>query len=456
MFRTFQRDLAALAVKDRRRVDDTGDVIVVEATARNVDRLAPVVEEQMRQHAFGVFVVDRATGRRRFTVDVFSTERRLDYAVDLHDVTADRLTIRRAGGTYGDFLDQVTYFWDVAAGKVLERVVHGHFGVTELVEHAGVLWAAGSDGHRSAMMKLRPRDTAPAEIVASVDGRPLAAILEARVDRDAPVFLGATTRYARHGDRWEAAPNPEARRYQQNGMVAGAPFGLPDVAFWAAEYIVRRHAVTVGTRRFLVWSDTVAANAHGAPPAPGIWELDGIPRFEAMPAPTYETFAKLRRQRVTAGYTRGDTRLETAIGPIQVDGSRIGFGTTFYDGEGASGVGGIGWFDTDARRWHVVHPPAIADWSASAILVEPDAVWLGLVRHTEGRSPGGGLVRWDRTSGATRRIAIAGVIGVIRRFAGQLYAGTSDGVVIVDGAKPTRVTLVPTRGGSLTAVSRAR
>ena len=454
-FRAFQHDLAVLTVKDRRQVDVATDVVVVEATARNVDRMGATVEEQMRQHSFGVFVVERAAGRRRFTVDIFPTERRLDYEVKITDVTAERLLIGRAGGTYGDVSDQVSYFWDLAAGKVVERLAHASFGVTELAEHDGMIWAAGSDGTRGAVIALRPADASTVDVVATVGGQPMPPILEARAEPDALVLLGATARVVRRAGRWEVSSNPEASRFQQTGMVPGAPFGLPDVSFWAAEYLVRRHAVTVGARRFLVWSSAISANAHGAPAGPGVWDIDAGRQFHGMPTPTFETFAKLRPQRVKEGYTREHTRLETEIGPSQLEGRRIWFGTTFYDGEGTSGVGGIGSFDLDTRRWQLVHPRAVVDWSSSAILVEPDAVWIGLVRNTEGSGPSRGLVRWDRASGDTRRVAIASGITVIRRFGGRLYAGTRDGLFIVDGAKLTHVTLVPQRGGGLRAVTSA-
>lgn len=454
-FRAFQHDLAVLAVKDRRRVDAAADVVVVEATARNMDRMGATVEEQMRQHSFGVFVVDRATSRRRFTVDIFPTERRLDYVVKIRDVSVERLGITREGGTYGDVFDQITYFWDLPAGKVVERLAHGYFGITDLVEHDGVLWVVGSDGTRGGLLTMRPGNTSPVDTVAAIEGQPLPPILEARSEPDALVLLGATTRYAWRAGRWERSPNPHASRYQQGGMVPGAPFGLPDVEFWVAEYLVRRHTVTIGARKFLVWSSAIAPNAHGAASGPGIWEIDGGRQFHAMPAPTYDAFAKLRPRRVKDGYTRESTHLETEIGPIQIEGRRIWFGTTFYDGESISGLGGTGSFDTDTRRWHLVHPPAVVDWSSSAILVEPDAVWLGLVHNTEGRGRTGGLVRWDRTSGGTKRIAIAPAITAIRRFGGPLYLGTSDGLIIVDGAKLTHVRLVPRRGGGLRAVTSA-
>ena len=46
------------------------------------------------------------------------------------------------------------------------------------------------------------------------------------------------------------------------------------------------------------------------------------------------------------------------IGPYQIDGARIWFGKNFYDGEGDTGVGAFGYFDTSTRAYTLFSPPA--------------------------------------------------------------------------------------------------
>jgi hypothetical protein len=428
-----------LVVQERRRVDASRDVIIVKATAAY----------QKRVQALGVFVVDRRTSRHRFTLDTFTAEPWLDYAVGIREVTRQRLVVTREGGAYGRIHDLVTYFWDLDAGAVPERLVHERFAIADIVQHDGAIWAAGSDGTRGGIVRLGPPGARPAaEVVATVGGQPVPSIHEMRVEGGELVLLGPTTSLLRRGGRWEATPNAEAAQFRGGRMTGGAAFGVPDVRFWVPEAVVRRHLVSAGTRKFLVWASAIAVNAHGGPVGPGIWEIDEGGRFHAMPAPTYDTFRTKRPGRVADGYSRDETDLGNGIGPIQVEGRRIWFGTTFYDGEGTSGVGGIGSFDVDTRRWRLVYPRALADWSSSAILVEPDAVWLGLVQNTEGRGRDGALLRWDRKTGDTRRVPMAG-IAVIRRFGRLLYVGAADGVFIVDGAKVTQARVFPQRGGGL-------
>ena len=213
-FRAFEPDLAALTVKDRRPIDATADVIVVEATAPSPEPRAATAERQMRQDAFGVFVLDRATGRRRLTVDIFPTERRLDYVVKIHDVSGSRLTIGRAGGTYGDVSDQVTYFWDLAAGRIVEHLTHGYFAVTDVVEYEGLVWAVGTDGRRGAVMKFRPGDSTPLALVDRVEGRPIPPILETGIERDTLVLVG--------DDAVRVARRPMGRLTESRGVAAPA------------------------------------------------------------------------------------------------------------------------------------------------------------------------------------------------------------------------------------------
>jgi hypothetical protein len=71
-------------------------------------------------------------------------------------------------------------------------------------------------------------------------------------------------------------------------------------------------------------------------------------------------------------------QIENDIGPFALDGTRLWFGNTFYDGEGISGVGAIGSFDTITRQFEMRYLPEIAPWSASALLVEGPDIWVGL------------------------------------------------------------------------------
>ena len=121
------------------------------------------------------------------------------------------------------------------------------------------------------------------------------------------------------------------------------------------------------------------------------------------------------------------------IGPHQWAGGNLWFGKTFYDSEGMTGVGGLGYFDPAGRRFQLFAPPEIERWSVSAILVEADAVWLALDRRGEYNNYPGGLLRWDRHSGSVRAFPMDEIGVAITRMGGVLSVGTTEGLAILHG-----------------------
>ncbi len=69
-----------------------------------------------------------------------------------------------------------------------------------------------------------------------------------------------------------------------------------------------------------------------------------------------------------------------------------------------------------ARKYVLFSPPEIARWEISALLVEPDAVWLALDHFGEDISTSpGGLIRWDRNDHHIQKYPLEFVIHRIRR-----------------------------------------
>ena len=57
----------------------------------------------------------------------------------------------------------------------------------------------------------------------------------------------------------------------------------------------------------------------------------------------------------------------------------------------------VGYFDTATRKYTLFSPPEVARYEISAILVEPERVWIALDHFGEDISTSpGGLVRWNR------------------------------------------------------------
>lgn len=172
---------------------------------------------------------------------------------------------------------------------------------------------------------------------------------------------------------------------------------------------------------------------------------NGNEHFEA-PKSTYHQYVESRPQVLTNG-TKSEASREETIGPYSVEANDIWFGLTFYDGEGNSGVGGYGRFDSVSHRFEMYYPPEIADWSVSALFVEPGAIWLALARRSEGAQYTGGLLRWDRNSHETQHLPEAPLIRGIARQGKQLYLATSEGLAIFEDGEFVRYVLDVNRDG---------
>jgi hypothetical protein len=204
----------------------------------------------------------------------------------------------------------------------------------------------------------------------------------------------------------------------------------------------------------------VSAGAEGLPPRHVIYienEKPALPdAVPPLPRTAYDQFATARPRRVKDGYVRQGTEFDESIGPWQREDSRIWFGKTFYDGEGSTGVGGFGYFDLTERKLHLFNPPEIADWSMSALDVTADAVWMALVNNGEYGGSSGGLLRYDRHTGAMRHVLLPDIALRLDHINGKILAATDFGIAIVDGDRITRFFLDQTPDGKIQVVPATR
>ncbi len=154
-----------------------------------------------------------------------------------------------------------------------------------------------------------------------------------------------------------------------------------------------------------------------------------------LPQATYDEFAAARPGRVKDGYVREHTRMLEAIGPWQMADGTLWFAKTFCDGEGITGVGGFGYFDLGERRYKVYVPAEVVNWSATSILVERDAVWIGVAYNGEWGSTGGGLLRFDRSTEKTETLKLRDIVGGIARIGDRLVMATETGLAVLEGGR---------------------
>ena len=169
----------------------------------------------------------------------------------------------------------------------------------------------------------------------------------------------------------------------------------------------------------------------------------------ALPRSTYEEFAAARPEQVKYGPSRDAATMDEQIGPSHLVEGTMWFGKTFYDGEGHTGVGGFGYFDVGKKAYKMFSPAAVRNYSVSAILVEAEAVWLGLVHRGEWRSGGGGLIRFDRATERAERYELREIVNGIARMGDRMLLATELGVAALEGSTPRRYIIDETTDGRL-------
>jgi hypothetical protein len=155
-------------------------------------------------------------------------------------------------------------------------------------------------------------------------------------------------------------------------------------------------------------------------------------RFYPLPQSAAEEYIRLRPEDQRTNPIAPDQyEREEVIGPYQIEGGRIWFGKSYYEGEGMRGVGAFGYFDTATRGYTVFSPRDVARYEISAILVQPDRVWIALDQFGEDISTSpGGLARWNRMTHEIHRYPLEFGVSRIRVEGDSLRLTTRGGYAL--------------------------
>lgn len=361
------------------------------------------------------------------------------------------VTLSQSGDTYGVLYRKITYLLDLDSPAVVARIEHGGLAVGAMATFRDSLYAALSPNRETSTLVAVADSIHPPGLQAtaalgittldSIEGGILPVVSAASSTPDSLTFYGDSISLIRTAEGWSRRHHPSHSR------LAILPDGDSlDLDFLAAPLspgaiatrVIPWGVDSIRGGAFLVTDEE--RNRHAGPDTPlgypageqapeaGVWELaPGHRRLHALPVPTYGSFANLRPK--SAQWLEVEfITLEAGIGAFQVVRDTVWFGTTFYDGEGTTGVGAVGSFSLDTRRYDIRHAPALADWSTSALAVVDGVLWLGLVLHPEGASYGGGVLRYDTRSNSTRRYPVPDVITTLVVWEDTVYAGTTDGI----------------------------
>lgn len=419
---------------DRIRVNETYSAIAVRVTS--LQNRSPEYEELDKLFRCGfiaILIIDNKTTALYMTVDVFPARSfPKDYYVTFRDARNGSLIISRDYKMYGRHDDMVRYFINLDEKKVLKKIAYHEVAVYSMAEFEGDTFFLGTDALSKTIIAqvrtpLNPGALDDAKIIDSLEGSKISPIAVTRQEKDRLVLLSEKKAFAFSKGMWKKSDNPEPELFRPDFGKKLGPFFTHSSA---PLYEVNSNFVLTGNasgpRRRLY----VSSGAYPRGPGYLIFDVTANRTFTYQ-QPDYGTFKKYRPRRVSNGYKAHNTHIGQGIGPFQLNGNKIWFGTVFYDGEGHTGVGGIGFFDLAENRLKVSYYKEIADWSASALYVEQDSIWLGLAGHPEGSSYPGGLIRYDRRSGSFRNYDVPGIIYFIKKRADALWMGTTDGISIL-------------------------
>jgi hypothetical protein len=342
-------------------------------------------------------------------------------------IATDSVVVRRCEVDYGFCRDSVKLFFDLPSKTALGRVTFQPLAVSHFTVMNDRLYSVAA-AERIGQVAVEPADHVFA--VARYDsGQPL---LVSGAEKDAVL---ATL---------QPPPKPNPFRNETNFVRSGLlESSLTPVA--QSDYYVE-----IQQSPFFWLSRGAGSNQGGVE---GVAERQADAYYlHALPQSTSDEVAQ-RRPASRAG-SSGRVHVAEEIGPFAKAGNRLWFGKTFYDGEGIIGVGALGYFDLEKRSYALFSPQAIADWSTSALLVEEDAIWAGMIRRPEGAVYSGGLLRFEPSTGKTEIYPIKDGIGRIVRWKDALYVGTSNGVYIVRGGQAlTRYVFEPALKAGLETVA---
>jgi hypothetical protein len=236
--------------------------------------------------------------------------------------------------------------------------------------------------------------------------------------------------------------------YDVRAKTLVSHFAYQPFAIWRA-FDVSGRTVFVGSDLTNL-TKRVAVQFHpgGSPEFRILAKEEAAPKYP-LPQSTYDDFAKARPERVKDGYVREGTTIEETLGPVKPEGDKLWFGKTFYDGEGNSGVGGFGYFDTADRQYYLFTPPEVVDYAISAIRVEPGAVWISIYHAGEWGDSPAGVLRYDRKTHAVRKYDLPDDVNGFVASGNRLLAYTRLGIAIIEDDQTTRYFVDRTTDGRL-------
>ena len=431
-FRDQSQYVNRFRIQQQKRISkDYSAVVVYAYVSSEEEGCLPKKLEYQEREAYGVFIQSNTDRDHILALDVFPSPAIRDSIVKIEEVDERTLIVSKRRGTYGIDYGRVKYFYELGAAKLLKKFEYQPMNVYDVARLGNELFFLGSDDRKRSIIAKLTHSSAYSSpeyvMITSLDSQPIKPILAIKKEGKTLVFL------VRKRDPIE--------RGEDYGYSEGKWTRVPYRFISEARTVEIRSQGPIRRRLRIEKGTSPGSEGEKISGIRVVSRMEGDSTsqdastvredFYNLPQPTYDLFQAYRPRRVENGYRRARTTLLEEIGPVQLEGTKLWFGMTFYDGEGYSGVGGLGTFDATTGQYEVNYLRQIADWSVHSILVEQEAIWMGLAWRGEGSTSSGGLARYDRATGTVKKYKVPAVINKILRAGDTLYLATTNGIYLL-------------------------
>ncbi|MHC9544490.1 MAG: hypothetical protein AB9903_33660 [Vulcanimicrobiota bacterium] len=406
-----------LYVLERKQIDERHEVATIRLILKERDpNNVNGVPGSTKAEYFAVVIFDTTGKAHQMTLDLYPSDRFCDQKIIIEQSDNIKVVIRKTGSTYGEHFGDDAYFIDIKAGKLIKKVSYNDLNIYALLEMNGELFFLGDESRKRTVLTrlpIRPRTYRPQDFAISdtIDEFPIPHIFKAVSDDRRLILTSDNKEYVLSEGRWSAHSTADRRRF---------PDYPPETS---VQSTLHYYDPFSGIEEFTISSSKKEACIFQ--------RRSGDKKRFSLAMPSYRLFSMLRPKRARDGYTEDATGIKETAGPVLERDNRIWFGLRFYDGEGFTGVGGFGTFDTITGNITMQYPLEMVDWSASAMLLEDEYLWIGLIRYPEGMPYGGGLLRYDRKTGKITKYPVAKIINCIHRVGDTIFIGTSNSISIL-------------------------
>ncbi|GMW00563.1 MAG: hypothetical protein AMXMBFR84_17000 [Candidatus Hydrogenedentota bacterium] len=428
----------------------------------------------------GLFAMKTGSNQPWLLMDVLTRYRTTEKGYgELHGYDLDHLTHTSAtfvitDDFYGIPQGKIRYFFNLEQQQLIGKKEYPWgFNCLASTRFQDAYYCAGVISDRSwkesaphGILKVTvDSDSVQPEFIQTIDGQPVPRLTAVDIAGNALVFSGPAAACVLEDGAWRLEKNPReigiapgrTTKDTSIGPRGGFEIVLPSMSGQQTILLPEENrpkpinAQQPDSMKMLVVDMSMKEDHDKLTPGILLIQGDSL-SFHELPPPEY-SLLETKRPQYTAVARPGKKEyrytIQCDIGAYAVYGNEVIFGTSFYDGEGTTGIGALGYFNLDTKTYRVDYLDELIPYSTTAIHVDRDAIWLGTANRPEGEDVSAGLWRIDRKSNHAQHVNVPKVISKIDSTDHGMVLSTKDGLYHLTGTQLTRISVTTTLDGKL-------